>query len=275
MNELERLDELRKSAEAYKESWLEQKLAVTKKLYQMLDLLNLGPAKLLPLKEKETVSIDNYRCFGQNVKWHVSKEIYFENQNPESKLGYDFSSSFSLYITPEHVTVNHGTSGEWGLEDKGQLSRLILMKGIFDHEKDIIESLDHIIDMSVKEKLDDVCAEINQINNDILEAKREREFNEMKKKLRPGKYIVKRGRQYIWDNEQNGHYEYYYRTPIKIEKITEVSIFAHECNNNGSPYEWRGRRLKIEEVLNQLKYNELFIIDNMDEKPDPLREGER
>lgn len=74
MNELEKLDELRKSAEAYKESWLEQKLAVTKKLYQMLDLLNLGPAKLLPLREKETVSIDNYRCFGQDIKCMLVKK---------------------------------------------------------------------------------------------------------------------------------------------------------------------------------------------------------
>lgn len=275
MNELERLDELRKSAEAYRECWLEQRLAVTKKLYQMLDLLNLGPAKLLPLKEKETVSIDNYRCFGQDVKWHVSKEIYFENQDPESKVGYDSHSSFSLYITPEHVTINHGSSGEWGLEDKGQWSRLILMKGIFEHEKDIIETLDHMIDMSVKEKFDKACAEINQINNDILEAKREREFNEIKKKLRPGKYLVRRGRHYIWDNEQNGHYEYYYHTPIKIEKITEVSIFAHECDNKGIEYTWIGRRLKIEDILHQLKYNELFVIDNMDEKPNPLRAEER
>lgn len=257
-NELERLDNLRARIKDLRDQWFFQRKAVTEKLYSILNDLNLGPAPLLPLRDLELVNIQDHDYpEREGFKWKVSKEIYFVNQDPNRDRDWDFGSTFSLYITNLGITLNHGSCGTWGLEDKGQWSRLILMKAIFDHQQDIIDALDPLIDTKVLNELYKADAQISQIEYDIAKAQEERELNEIKKKIKVGKWLAHLSKG--WTSQGNTYHWFNYS---KITKITEVSIFVNECDYQGEPYAWITHRFKIKDILSQIKNNRLYILDD-------------
>lgn len=281
MTGIERLEELQQQRKEYADKWHEQRVAVTKALYSILEDLNTGPAPLLPLREDEVVGIDT-EGYG-SPDWQVRKEIYFVNQDPKNETrGYDFGSYFSLYITAKHIQVNHGSCGTWGLEDKGQWTRLILMKAIFDHEKDIIDTIAPLVDLSVKSKFYEADHAINEINRAIEKAKSDKEKAEIRAKLAPGKWLALKSSRWIYDLDENGqrdwdkrHKEFYYTDFQKIVKITEVSVLVNECDNQGSPYTWINRRLKLDQVLRDIQYHNLNIIDSPNQTPPQEDEGSK
>ena len=275
MTEIERLNELQEKRKELYAKWHVRLENVTQKLFSILNDLNTGPLPLLPLREDEVVSIENGDCFDKDVIWKVRKEIYFVSQDPEDK-SYDFGSSFSLYITNKNITLNHGSCGTWGLEDKGQWSRLILMKAIFDHQQDIIDSLSPLIDVTDRNEFYKVDREINQINRDIEKAKTERERAEIRSSLKEGKFLAKIGKRWEYarkengdiDFEKEGHYIYFYRDFEKIYKITDKTVITQECYNDGSVIGWQPKHHnKIEQIITNIKYNYLAIIDDVNQTP--------
>lgn len=253
MKGIERLEELQNKYIEVFEKWSAQKEKVTQVLYKILNDLNLGPAPLLPLREFEFVSIDRDNWLEPNQKWKVRKEIYFVNQDPTRDREYDFGSSFSLYITNEHITVNHGSCGEWGLSDKGQWSRLILMKAIFDHEQDIIDTLNPLIDYSVREELHDISNSIDEINRAIERAQVEKEEAEVKKNIKLNKYICIKKKD--WETNK-----FIFVGHEQIIKITEKTVTTSDpwgCH----------RRYKINQLIFKLRVKTLYIVDNKDVTP--------
>lgn len=276
MTEIERLDELKKQREVYYKKWRERLQLVTKELFGILNQLNTGPLELLPLREDEVVSIDSGSYIDKDVTWEVRKEIYFVNQNPEENRSYDFGSSFSLYITNKNIKLNHGSCGTWGLEDKGQWSRLILMKGIFDHEQDIIDTLTPLIDLSDRNEFYKLDREINQINRDIEQAKNERERAQIRTTLKPGKYLAKIGKTWEYprkedgsiDFEKDGYYRYYYHTFEKISKVTDKTVITETCYKDGSVCGWGSKtHHKLPQVITNIKYKTFAVIDDVNQTP--------
>ena len=181
MTEIERIEALRKEEEFYRHLWYAQEDAVQKKLFELLNQLYNGPAKLRQPRESDSVGID-YPSFSAKENgelWEVRKIITFVD--PEDKHSYDFGSTFDLYITNKSIRVNNGSCGTWGLQDVCQWSRILLIKAIFDHQEDIIKEITPLIDIEVKEKLYDICREINRINDGIRKAKEEEENNKLLK----------------------------------------------------------------------------------------------
>ena len=271
MEGIERLNTLQEKSKLYWDLWDAQKKAVTEKLYSILKDLSLGPAPLLPLRENEMVSIEGKDWLDETCLWKVRKEIYFVNQDPTRNRDYDFGSSFTLVITNKAIRINHGSCGEWGLDDKGQWSRLILMKGIFDHQQDIIDSLSPLIDYSVREILYDVNNEIDNINRAIEQAQREKEDKEIFATVKVGKYICNKKPYWKWETDENGN-----ETSVKVyqyvghEKITKIS---EKTITTTDPWGYN-RRYKITQIIYQLRCKSLYIVDNREVTP-PEEEGSK
>lgn len=253
MNGIEKLEILKKRHEELYDLWYAQKKAVTDKLYEILNNLSLGPAPLLPLREHEVVSIERDRYYHPETDWKVRKEIYFVNQDPTRDRDYDFGSTFTLNISNQHITINHGSCGEWGLDDKGQWSRLILMKAIFDHEQDIIDAINPLIDYSVREELSDVSSSIDEINRAIERAQREKEEAAIKATIKVNKYICIKKKD--WSTNK-----YRYVGHEQITKISEKTITTTDpwgCN----------RRYKIDEIVYKLRSQQLYVVDDKEVTP--------
>ena len=264
MNGIEQLEDLRKRQEELYNKWTAQRIAVTEKLYGVLNLLNLGPAPLLELRDQEMVSIDRDKWLNPDQKWKVRKEIYFVNQDPTRDRSYDFGSSFSLYITDTHITVNHGSCGEWGLEDKGQWSRLILLKGIFDHEQDIIDSISPLIDYSIREELSEVSYSIDEINRAIERAQREKEDLEIKQTIKLNKYICSLGNNWKEETDDQGNVHWKkYKSYVGHEQIINITDKTVTTSDPWSCH----HRYKISDLIFKLKHKYLYIVDNKEVTP--------
>jgi len=265
MSELERIDELRAQQKELYEKWYAVERGVTEKLYEILNNLNEGPAKLLPLKSEETVDIENHDWLDDKVFWKIRKEIYFVNQDPnDTNREYDFGSSFSLYITNKNIQINHGSCGTWGLEDKGQWSRLLLMTAIFKNQEMIIESLAPYINFDDRKKLREVNREIDDIERAIRAAKEEKERQAIISQLAPGKYIAKMGYHYNYKLDENGNEvsskEYYYYDFEKIIKITEKKIITED---HWHDRKWRNKN----DYIYYIRCKNIYIVNNTDEVP--------
>lgn len=280
MTELERVAELQVKQKELCQKWHDIKVAVTKKLFVILTEFNsqVGSLPLLPLRENEVVSIDERDWLNEDVKWKVRKEIYFVSQDPNRS--YDFGSTFSLYITNLGIAVNHGSSGEWTLQDLGQWTRLCLLKEIFMHQYEIIEALEPLIDFTVKHQLNEVSREIDNINRALEKAKEQKEEEEIMVILKKAKYLVHRGKHWEYPKKEDGsydysgkgYYKYYWCNIEKINKLTEVSVLTNECDNKGSPYACFSHRHKIKDIIRNIKYHYLYAIEDLTIDP-PQEEG--
>lgn len=264
MNGIQQLDILINQQSKLREKWDAQKMGVTKKLYSILNELNQGPVPLLPLRENEMVSIDR-DVWGDNTnQWKIRKEIYFVNTDPTKNRDYDFYSHFSLYITDKHITVNPGGCGEWGSNDKGQLSRLTLIKNIFDNEQSIIDALSPLIDFSVRNELSKVSMEIDNINRAIENAQREKEKEEIKRTIKLGKYLCRLDWGYITVKDENGDDTYKrVRKYVGHEKITKI---CEKTVTTTDPWGYN-RRYKTDQLISKLKTKSLYVVDNTEVTP--------
>ena len=274
--EIERLEELRKQQKELYEMFHIQRREAAVKLYSLFTDLNQGPLALYPLRDDAYVQIDDSDWpRKEGFVWKVTTNVKFVNQDPD-KTGYDFGSDFELYITNLEIRVNHGSCGEWGLEDKGQWSRLLLMKNIFDHQDDIIRELNQIINIAILKELGDVNIEIDRINRVLREAKDKEEREATLKLLKPGLYISSLGRHWVYsDHDYNtGHYEYHYYGHQKIIKVTEASVFTHDVENNGFEYTWITHRRKLKDIVWQLNSKRLYLIEDINQTPPEVEASE-
>ena len=260
MTELERIDQLKERIKVLIDEWAGQRRRVTDKLYDLLEDLNLGPAPLLR-NDKYTVTIDNHIRFPREADWEVREEIRFVNQDPKSKSPYDFGSSFSLYIYSNHIEINHGSCGQWGLDDKGQWSRLILMKAIFDHQDDIIRELGALLDFKVYEELWDLQCERDRIERDIENARIEREKQELLAQVKPGKWFAQLGWHWVYPEGKPSERVFHWYNCEKIVKITDKSFLTED--------KYSSYRRNKDNYIYALKRKTLFIIDNPE---DPVPE---
>ena len=268
MSEIERLQELEQEEKKWYSLFFEQRVVVTKKLYEILDQLNLGPLPLIIPKEDNPVDVsDDYHYGAPQGKWRVSENVYFKS--PTDGKDYDFGSSFNLYITDIGITVNHGSCGEWGLEDKGQWTRLLLMKAIFDHQQDIIDALNPLIDLEVREKFHKANNEIYEIKLAIRKAEEEAAEQELRKKLKIGMYIARKSWNYVYPNgyDKPGVKQWYWYDLYQIAKVTDKLIIAHECTSKGNPYTWYKKHLPIKDTMARLKSGSQFLVEDLSIPP--------
>lgn len=271
MDELERVAELQKLRQDHFNKWVEVKERVTRELYKILINLNeKNPAKLLYRPEKELVDLDDYDFpRKEGLKWKIRQTIYFENQDPDKTCAWDFGSSFDLYITNLGLTINHGSCGSWGKDDKGQLSRLHLMSDIFDNEENIIQTLDPLIDFTDYKLFCDARCALDEVNKAIAEAKRRKEEAELLKDVGPGKYFANIGTTWKYIKDDKGQeivkkIKYYYNFE-KIDKITDKNFLTSD------DYGYHYRRDRLTYIF-KIKNKYIHVIDSKDAVP-PEEEG--
>ncbi len=266
---IERLNALQAKQEELFGKWKATRLAVGNKLYELLNELNQGPAKLFIPKgiEESGVRIKDYD-WPQNpdIVWALSEEVYFKNQDPNRVRDTDFGSSFSLSINNLGIRVNHGSCGEWSMEDKGQWSRLLLIRNIFYHQEDIIRELNALIDINIYKEYNEAKSAISEINRAIEKAKREEEEKVVLSQLKAGKYLCKKGSRWVYDNDDEnslkGHYIYFYHQFSKIEKVSEVTLLTTDPS-----YYWISHRPKIKDIVRQILMGDLYLVDSKDATP--------
>lgn len=272
---LNQLKDLRAKRDELAESCKQQRRDAAVKLHSMLNDLNQGPLPLLELQEGEMVDINDYSCF-KDKSWEIREIIRFVNQDP-NKVGYDFGSSFDLYITDKNVEINHGCIGQWGLKNKGQWSRLLLMRNIFLHEEDIVRELNKIIDIKMFREFDSIRSKITNLTDKLEYIEQKEKEDEILKELKSAKYLATKGVNWDYAKKEDGSYDYsadmikryFWYNIIKIEKITDVSIIGYECTDEGSPWTWSTRRLKLKDTLRKIRNKELYLVDDISIAPQP------
>ena len=271
LNAVDNLVQLKERETELRKVWYAQRQKVTTRLYEILNGLNLGPLSLITPKEDQPVDIDNWGPFGKKIKWKVSEEVQFYNPDEDCR---DFGSSFSLYIWDEKITLNHGSCGEWGLEDKGQWSRLLLMKAIFDNQDYIIQELDPLIDMSVRDELWDVSTQINNISQALRRIEDENKTKEIISQLKPNLYLCHISKRWEYYRDENGNFievngkDGYYKkswvSEYKILKVTDKTIIAVETYDDGKEaYSWRKCYLKLPVIIGNIKRKHIYIIEDL------------
>ena len=278
MEQLERIEQLKERQKELYDHWKYMKQMVTFKLYELLDQLNIAPLPIFKTGD-EIVEIDIPYSYGEkDAEWEVRETIYFKND--EGKR--DFASDICLYIDSKRISVNIGTCGRWDLRDKGQWSRILLLKEIFYHEEDIIRELSKIVDVSEIDERYAISRELDQINRTIQQAKNEEERKEWIVKIKNAKWLGKLGKHWEYDKgpdgfidpDSPGKYINHYYNLEKINKVTDKSILTNECDNDGSPYNWINHRLDLSSVISKLKRKDLYLITDLNEFP-PQDEGSK
>ena len=269
MTEIERLEELRSKQRELGEAWKAQRKIVRKKIYEILTKLNEGSGvDLASFNEEGYCYIDDTDWpHKEGFKWKVSHQVYFKNTDPDyPNRTYDFGSSFDLYISNLEITVNHGSCGTWGKGDPAQLARLKLIVAIFEHEKDIIDELDPLINLQVCKDLTAINCEIDKINWAIQDAKRRTERAEYLKLLVPGKYLAVVGKSWRYEENSSKQVRYYYGFE-KIRKVTEKSILTDD--DYGYSY-----RRDLDTYINKIRNGYVHIVDNKDATPPEVGESD-
>ena len=261
MTKQERLEYLLRIKKDLWEKVHDQDKKVTDKLWEILNRLNEGnPLPIRPLRENEIVHLDPYSTSlrDRNIsRWSLSKDIEFvafREEDLKKKWAYDFGSSFSLYIKSNRISLNHGSCGEWGAEELGQLSRLKLMTSIFEHEKEIIDELDKIIDPQIIRDYISACSDYDILEREIDCEKREAEKKAILESIKPGMYLVYIGTHWADDNGVPKQVPHYYGWE-KINKITDKNFLTEDR------YGYNYRR-PIETILSPLKYHNRFLVED-------------
>ena len=265
MDELERLDNLRARQQELFNNWNVVKQNVTNRLYELLNNYNQGNVPLY-WSDDYKAGIEGKSWRDDGTEWVVYKTIEF--QDPDGKR--DFGSSFDLRISNLRITVNMGSIGSWGSDDKCQLSRINLVQSIFLHEQELIDEMSKVVDMSEVEERYKVSREIDQINSDLEKAKVMREELVFRVKLKPGMYLANLGKRWEYPKNEDGSTNWdvipkevrYYTAFEKIVKVTEVSVMTTEHR-----YNWINHRHRIKDVINQLRWKHWYLIDDLNAIP--------
>lgn len=263
MDELERLDSLRQREKELMGIWENVRTRTTEKLYEILNKINIGN-KPIYYNPEALVNIEKGDYRDEEVVWQVRDCIEFLNDEARR----DFGSSFDITISNKRITVNHASCGTWGSSDKCQLSRINLLQSIFLHEQDIIDELNEVVDVSSCAERWKVQHEIDQINQDILEAKRQRQREEILKNIKVGKYLASRCHKWVYPKREDGSEDwtqvgtklYYFVIEEQIDKVCEATVKTHEFK-----YNWYTHQRKIKDLINQVIWGHIYILDNEDD----------
>ena len=265
MDELERLDNLRARQKELFNNWSVVKKNVTIRLHELLNNYNIGNVPLF-WPDDYRVGIEGKSWKDDGTEWVVYRTIEFQTEDGKR----DFGSNFDLRISNLKITVNLGTIGSWGSDDKCQLSRINLVQSIFLHEQEIIDEMSKVVDMSEVEERWKVAREIDQINDDIQKARIAREEKVIKAKLKPGMYLATIGEHWVYPKRPDGSTDWgamgkkvkHYTAFEKITKITEVSVMTTE-----EQYKWINHRHPIKDVVNQVIWKHWHIVDDLNAIP--------
>ena len=111
-------------------------------------------------------------------------DIGFRDSSNNDKV--DFGSNFDFHydIYKHEITVNHGTIGEWGINDIFQVGRIKTLMYIFEHYNEIVEELTNVIQLDdyfeAKNQQYTCEKEISEIKNKINAIKRDQLINSFK-----------------------------------------------------------------------------------------------
>lgn len=259
------LEELESRQDELYEKWMANKQLVTTKLFDYLDEINEGAPLKVFRRVGSVVDINDYDRWkyrnNPNYKW--SLHINIEFPDPENPYKSDFGSDFYLYASNIALSINHGSCGTWDKSDLGQYSRLTLMLEMFKHQDDIIEMLDQLIDLDLKQELENVSTEVTNRHDKIRWEEEERMNNEILAKAIPGKYFAEIG--YHWHDTDDGGCV---RVPhfYNIEKILKVTPKCFTTEDTMYYITDRHRRDK-NTYINRVKRGRLFIIDDPEQIP--------
>ena len=229
-----------------------QNEAVSRVLYAVLDTLNIGNIPLSHVGNELHVN-------ATGNEWDFYKEIYFSAFKAEDIAkgrDYDFMSSFTLNVSNKGIKVNYGGCGEWGKDDKGQLSRLRLINKIFDNEDALVRRLNEIIDKGVIIDLYNARNELDIVRTAIKTDTRLVELIDCESELSVGKWIAEL---------TSGAYDrdkYFFISELEIKKITEKTI---ECRDPNWPASVR--RLNKREVLNLIRTGRACVNESRGQTP--------
>lgn len=183
----------------------------------------------------------------------------------------DFGSDILLYIYDDHIKMNYGTCGDYTRKDKGQMTRAFLVAKLWENEDTICSIAKASININYYDELRQVCRQISRINDDIKAAQREREREEILRKIRRAKFICKRRKQAInerWDEEKheyvNDGYEYVYHSFEKINKVTEKTVLSTD------EYWHDNHRRNLNQIISDVRGGYLFLQEErIDREPVP------
>lgn len=203
----------------------------------------------------KSVSVDlNYQSsFEKKNKgdWKVRARIGF-NKSETCTDDYDFGSDFSLSIYPTGIELNTGTMGTYSHDDKGQVSRDLLIAEIWKNEEYICAEIGKLVDLSMILTMYNLGFKQGSIESVLNQRKREKEKAEAVKKLKAAKYLAVKSIDGInerYDYEKckwiNDGQAYHYQSFEEIIKVTDKSVITKSC--------WGDRHIiKLAEVISGL-----------------------
>lgn len=167
--------------------------------------------------------------------FEVTTSVEFYNENgdkwPSGQIKADFGSDISLYIYEDHIEMNYGTCGQYSSKDKGQMSRAMFVPELWKHESQICSICKSIININDYDHLLQVRHQISTIENDIKQAERDREKQEIIDKIKKAKFICKRriADDGYWDDNNKYIVKkkfYVYHSFETIKKVTDKSVIT-------------------------------------------------
>ena len=242
------------------------------RLNTLFTAINSTGLELLPIKvgveAHPWVSMD-LRDKIEEQTFSVRTTIYFKNLDPNKDRDYDFGSNFDLTIYDTFIEINKGTCGSYTKYDRCQKGRDLLLASVWENEQTLCDICKEVINVELLDELYNVRKEIQDINYMIVRAKEEAELKVAKKELLTAKFLAKKRKDehYNWDTHSYDEPTYTYHTFQKIVKITDKLVIVQDCNNDGEPwYVGDTRRLKLSQVLNNIKSKYLFCLQNTKEE---------
>ena len=178
----------------------------------------------------------------------------------------EFGASISLKIYEYGIRMSYGSCGEYGRDDKGQVSRAMMAAKLWENEDVIVAMAKATINMVDYDEMVTARRKIDQINSDIKEAERLRERAKTLSQIRKAKYICKRKINEVLKKDENGDYVqdenynfivekkvYTYYNRQEITKITESNVLTKDS------YWGDKHRLNLDSVINDVQRGSLFL----------------
>ena len=170
--------------------------------------------------------LDWTTTYNGNHVWYISTSISFKRQDTD-KIDYDFGSTIDLYIYKDRLEMNYGTCGTYSSKDLGQLSRIHLVYNLWEHEKELLEKVNNIINIENRLKANRIDVDINKIKNELDARKKDLKKKEILDQLKPDKYLAFCEHKYLTSYYDDTLHKYIREHPIikysDIEKIVSIT----------------------------------------------------
>ena len=273
MEGIELLESLKTKADDLHKKFAEMQTNLKTKLYNFFEAIKDGGLAIV----RRQIDIDSawrMEDYGRTFEVHV--RIEFETKDPERiAKGWqtDFGSDISLSIYDDGLEMNYGTCGTYSHKDEGQITRVYFVTKLWDHEQDIVDLVKENIDMDLYKEMLDVDGEIYRINQDIKEAQRLRERQEVLNQIKRARYICKRRKdsEGHWDENDKWVKDkdlYIYYNHEEIKKVTDSNVLTVDL------YWHDSHRRNLEQVISDVKNGYVFLQNEKIDKEDiPSSEG--